>query len=104
MVDNGGSVPPNKIPLDESNNDSSSNANSVEKIGGNEEDKNIQLRQEVTSSQISSSSVFGKGLGKKPFDFEKISEMYDKKNNVINLVPGAGLFVDLLKIFFYLFL
>jgi hypothetical protein len=93
MVDEGGSAPPITNSIDESNNDSSSNLNSAEKIGGNS--------QTQISSQISSSnSVYGKGLGKKPFDFEKMAEMYDKQNNVIDLIPGVGLFIDLLKIFF----
>jgi hypothetical protein len=100
MVDNGGSVPPNKIRIDESNVNSSSNVNTVLICGGKDDDKN----ESVTSSQISSNSPFGKGLGKKPIDFQKISEMYDKQNNVINLIPGIGLFVDLLKIFLTYFI
>jgi hypothetical protein len=92
-VDNGGSVPPTKIPIDESLSDSSLNVNSDSNSGGKDEDKNEPLQSQVTSSQISSSSVFGKGLGKQPFDFDKISQMYDKKNNVIDLVPGAALYM-----------
>jgi hypothetical protein len=100
MVDNGGSTPLNKLPIDESSSDSSLNSSCVTNSGGKDVTENIQPQLEVTSSQISSNSPFGKGLGKKPFDFQKISEIYDKENNVINLIPGIGLFIDLLKIFF----
>jgi hypothetical protein len=91
MVDNGGSVPPTKNTLDESSSDSSSNINSVQNNGGKDVSKNEPVQTEVASSQISTNSVFGKGLGKQPFDFEKIAQIYDKQNNVIDLVPGAGL-------------
>jgi hypothetical protein len=104
MVDNGGSAPPNKIPLNESNVNSSSNVNSVPICGGKDDDKNVPVQPADSSPQISSSSPFGKGLGKKPIDFQKISEIYDKQNNVINLIPGIGLFVDLLKIFLIYFI
>jgi hypothetical protein len=102
MVDEGGSAPPTKLCIDESNNDSSLNVDHVENIGGKNEGKNIQPQLSINSSQISSPSPFGKGLGKKPFNFEKMAEIYDKENNVIDLVPGAGLF-DLLKIFLIYF-
>jgi hypothetical protein len=92
MVDNGGSSPPIKIPLDESSSDSSSIINSVTEKGGKDEYKNESFQSVVTSTQTSTNSVFGKGLGKQPFDFEKIAAQYDKDNNVINLIPGAGFF------------
>jgi hypothetical protein len=104
MVDEGGSVPPIKKLVDESSSDSSSNIGGKEESGGKGDSKNESLQSEIPSSQISSNSPFGKGLGKGPFDFEKMSQIYDKRNNVIDLVPGAGLFIDLLKIFFNLFL
>jgi hypothetical protein len=100
MVDNGGSAPPNKILLDESSSDSSSNSSNDTNSGGKDTTKNIPLPSSIPSSQTSPKLIFGKGLGKKPFDFQKISEIYDKENNVINLIPGIGLLIDLLKIFF----
>jgi hypothetical protein len=103
MVDEGGSAPPTKIRIDESSSDSSSNINTEANSGGEDDSKNAPLLSQITSSQIPSSSPFGKGLGKGPFDFEKMSQIYDKQNNVIDLVPGAGLFVDLLKIFLIYF-
>jgi hypothetical protein len=89
MVDEGGSVPPTKIQIDESSSDSSLNNVNVENTGGENDLENLSTQ----ISQSSTNSPFGKGLGKGPFDFEKISQIYDKKNNVIDLVPGAGLYM-----------
>jgi hypothetical protein len=100
-VDNGGSVPPTKIPFYESSSDSSSNNNSVQNTGGKDVSKNEPVQTEV-ASQISTNSVFGKGLGKQPFDFEKIAQIYDKQNNVIDLVPGAGLILFIYLLLYYI--
>jgi hypothetical protein len=63
-----------------------------EESGGKDEIQNNIEQPGENNIQISSISPFGKGLGKQPLDFEKIAQMYDEENNVINLVPGAGLF------------
>jgi hypothetical protein len=93
MVDTGGQIVEQKESVKENVNNVNSN------IGGNEEKGGQENILENGILQVSDYSPFGKGLGKKPIDFEKLSEIYDKDNNVINLIPGAGL-----CIYFYLFI
>jgi hypothetical protein len=101
MVDEGGSVPPIINSIDKLDDNSSLNISNVKNSGGIDEVKNVPILSTDTSSQNSSSSPFGKGLGKKPYNFEKMAEIYDKDHNVINLVPGAGLCFSFVCFLFY---